>query len=72
MCSCFKIIIACFFRVFSTKSCSNLKENVAALNTQNVLYHSNLYKKLPEYLSDNVGYDVRTVLEGHPRIYCFL
>ena len=42
-----------------------VKEDIVALYTQNLSWHSNLYNLL-EYLSDNVGPNVSTVIERAP------
>lgn len=61
--SCYQIVI--FFQENYSTFYNNLKEDIVALYIQNVSWHSNLYNLL-EYLSDNVGPNVSTVIERAP------
>ena len=54
-----------FFQENYSTFYNNLKEDIVALYTQNLSWHSNLYNLL-EYLCDNVGLNVSTVIERAP------
>lgn len=54
-----------FFQENYSTFYNNLKEDIVALYIRNVSWHSNLYNLL-EYLSDNVGPNVSTVIEREP------